>query len=68
MSASQTTLTNREREVLRLVALGKSGAAIGGQLGISPETVRVHVRNATRKLGATTRAQAIGIAVSTGEI
>jgi DNA-binding CsgD family transcriptional regulator len=62
------SLSDREREVLRLVALGRSGAEIGQELGISAETVRVHVRNAMRKLGATTRAQAIGIAVSTGEI
>ena len=54
--------------VVRLVALGRPGAEIGQQLGISAETVRVHVRNAMRKLGASTRAQAIGIAISTGEI
>lgn len=68
MTSRGKALTDREREVLRLVALGRSGAEIGQQLGISAETVRVHVRNAMRKLGASTRAQAIGIAISTGEI
>jgi len=61
-------LSSREREVLRLVALGKSGPQIADALAIAPATVRVHVRNAMRKLGARTRAQAIGIAMSTGEI
>ena len=38
------------------------------RLGISPETVRTHVRNAMNKLGARTRAQAIAIAMRDGEI
>jgi DNA-binding CsgD family transcriptional regulator len=61
-------LTRRESEVLRLVAFGRSGPEIAGELGISHETVRVHVRNAMRKLGARTRAQAIGMAIAAGEI
>lgn len=63
-----TVMTPREREVLRLVAYGYTGNEIAEKCGISPDTVRVHVRNAIRKLGARTRAQAIGIAVSRGEI
>lgn len=63
-----TVMTPREREVLRLVAYGFTGNEIAEKCGISPDTVRVHVRNAIRKLGAKTRAQAIGIAVSRGEI
>jgi DNA-binding CsgD family transcriptional regulator len=39
-----------------------------GQLGISPETVRTHVRNAMNKLGARTRAQAIAVALRDGEM
>ncbi len=65
---SGTVMTPREREVLRLVAYGFTGNEIAEKCGISPDTVRVHVRNAIRKLGARTRAQAIGIAVSRGEI
>ncbi|MGI9116888.1 MAG: LuxR C-terminal-related transcriptional regulator [Gaiellales bacterium] len=61
-------LSNRERQVLRLVAYGKSGPEIAETLGIAPDTVRVHVRNAMHKLGAKTRAQAIGIAMAAGEI
>ena len=42
--------------------------AAAERLGISPETVRTHVRNAMNKLGARTRAQAIAIAMRDGEI
>lgn len=61
-------LSPRERQVLRLIALGYDGPAIADQLGISHGTVRVHARNAIRKLGAKTRAQAIGIAIANGDI
>jgi DNA-binding CsgD family transcriptional regulator len=61
-------LTRREQESLRLVAMGMTTAAAAGQLGISPETVRTHVRNAMNKLGARTRAQAIAVAMRDGEI
>lgn len=61
-------LTRREQESLRLVAMGMTTAAAADQLGISPETVRTHVRNAMNKLGARTRAQAIAVAMRDGEI
>ena len=61
-------LTLREQESLRLVAMGMTTAAAAERLGISPETVRTHVRNAMNKLGARTRAQAIAIAMRDGEI
>lgn len=51
-------LTAREREVLRWLASGSSNRAIGEQLGISEETVRVHVRNLFGKLGVHTRVEA----------
>lgn len=50
-------VTPREREVIRLIALGASTREIAAQLSISVETVRTHVRNAMRKLGVRTRAQ-----------
>jgi len=49
-------------EVLRLVALGLANGEIASQLGISPETVRNHVRNARDKLGAQTKAHAVALA------
>jgi DNA-binding NarL/FixJ family response regulator len=63
-----TTLTARERDVLRLLAEGADYAGIGKRLFISPETVRVHARRAMRKLEAETRTQAVAIALRRGII
>jgi PAS domain S-box-containing protein len=60
-------LTNREREVVTLIALGHETGQIADGLLVSPETVRTHVRNAMSKLGARTRAQLVAIAISTDE-
>jgi DNA-binding NarL/FixJ family response regulator len=56
-------LTQREREVLRLLADGCSNEEIGKTLFISPETVRTHVRKAMAKLDADTRTQAVATAL-----
>lgn len=61
-------LSAREREVLGLLAEGMSGAAIAERLVLSPETVRTHVRNAMDKLGASTRSQAVALALELGHI
>lgn len=52
-------LTDRERDALGWVAEGKSDWEISVILGVSETTVRFHVDNARRKLGAVTRAQAV---------
>jgi DNA-binding NarL/FixJ family response regulator len=52
-------LTQREREVLRLLAAGKKYDEIGKELFISPETVRTHVRKAMERLDANTRTEAV---------
>jgi len=57
-------LSPREREILGLLAEGLTGQAIAERLFLSPETVRTHVRNATTKLGASTRVQAVAIVVA----
>jgi DNA-binding NarL/FixJ family response regulator len=57
------SLTQREREVLRLLADGLSNEEIGKRLFISPETVRTHVRKAMAKLAADTRTQAVAEAL-----
>jgi DNA-binding CsgD family transcriptional regulator len=62
------SLTAREREILGLLATGLSGAAIAADLVLSPETVRTHVRNAMAKLGASTRSQAVALALQRNEI
>lgn len=57
------SLTPRERDVLRLLADGRSNDEIGAELHISPETVRTHVRNAMGKLEADTRTHAVATAL-----
>jgi DNA-binding NarL/FixJ family response regulator len=52
-------LTNREDEILELIARGHSNAAIARELGISDKTVRNHVANIFNKLQVAGRAQAI---------
>lgn len=54
-------LTRRERNVLEQAAQGLTPAPIGRELGISPDCVRAHLRRAGRKLGATSRDQAVQI-------
>ena len=61
-------LSTREREILGLLAGGVSGAQIAESLVLSPETVRTHIRNAMAKLGASSRAQAVALAVKRQEI
>ena len=56
-------LTQREREVLKLLADGLSNDEIGKRLHISSETVRTHVRKAMRKLEADTRTAAVASAL-----
>jgi DNA-binding NarL/FixJ family response regulator len=52
------SLSARELEVLRLVAEGQANKQIGGSLGISERTVKVHVGNIFRRLGVADRASA----------
>jgi len=52
-------LTDREREVLDLVAQGRANTAIAAKLGLSQKTVRNHVSNILTKLQVADRAQAI---------
>ncbi|GIJ24445.1 response regulator [Micromonospora lutea] len=59
-------LTDREREVLALVAQGLSNDEIGAALFLSPATARTHVSRTMGKLGARDRAQLVAIAYQTG--
>jgi LuxR family quorum sensing-dependent transcriptional regulator len=56
-------LTERERQVLTLLAQGLQLEEIGHRLGIGSETVRTHVRNASDRLGAGNRTHAVAIAI-----
>ena len=61
--AERHSLTPREREVLTWVAKGKSAWEIAKILDIAKRTVDAHVQTASRRLGATNRAQAVAIAL-----
>jgi DNA-binding CsgD family transcriptional regulator len=59
--AAHLGLTERESEVVTLIAMGLDTGDIAAELHISPETVRTHVRNAMGKLGVHTRAQLVAV-------
>jgi DNA-binding NarL/FixJ family response regulator len=61
-------LTQREIDVLCLLAEGLQHEEIGRRLGISAETVRTHLRKASDRLGAATRTQAVATALRLGLI
>lgn len=61
-------LTQREREVVTLIALGEDTAGIANELTISPATARTHVRNAMERLGVHTRAQLVAVTLAAGVI
>jgi DNA-binding NarL/FixJ family response regulator len=65
-SAAVASLTEREREVVALVAAGLSNDEIAGRLVMSPLTAKTHVSRAMTKLAARDRAQLVVIAYSTG--
>ncbi|HKT45784.1 MAG TPA: response regulator transcription factor [Gaiellaceae bacterium] len=68
LSRDAPKLTERERDVLRLLADGYRTEEIGRRLFISEHTVRAHVAKATTRLGARTRTQAVAIALRSGLI
>jgi two-component system nitrate/nitrite response regulator NarL len=57
-SASSLDLTDRERQVLKMIAGGLSNKMIGNKLGITEGTVKVHVKNLLHKLGLRSRVEA----------
>lgn len=63
---SLAMLTEREREVLALVARGRSNDEVAASLYISPHTAKTHVKNTMLKLGAHDRAQLVIAAYESG--
>nr|WP_269204511.1 response regulator transcription factor [Motilibacter deserti] len=66
VSPELTSLTEREREVVVLVALGLSNDDIAARLTVSPLTAKTHVNRAMTKLGARDRAQLVVMAYQSG--
>ncbi len=62
----RSPLTDREREVVRLMALGNTGPEIAEELRIAHDTVRTHARNAMMKVGARSRAHLVAKALGEG--
>jgi len=59
LDPTRLRLSNRERQCLELAAQGKSDWEIGAIMGIAERTVHAHIESAKRRLGVTTRVQAI---------
>jgi DNA-binding NarL/FixJ family response regulator len=64
--ATQPTLTPREVQVLKLVAIGHRNKEIAALLGLSDETVPVHLKNIFSKLGVNERTAAVNVALRRG--
>jgi DNA-binding CsgD family transcriptional regulator len=62
----KVSLTPAETRVLSLLPTYRTLAAIGTQLGIGRPTVKTHVENIYKKLGASTRAEAVKLAQTAG--
>ena len=65
-SPRATRLTERERQILQLVAKGQTNKAIASGLAISERTVKFHVGEILARLGASNRAQAVDLARERG--
>lgn len=66
LAEAAQALTAREVEVLGLLAAGLGNKTIAGRLGISEHTVKTHVTSLFAKLGVSTRAEAVAVAVRQG--
>jgi DNA-binding NarL/FixJ family response regulator len=62
----EARLTNREREILQLVAEGFSNKVIGQRLSVSENTVKYHIKKILQKLNAQNRTEAVAYALRSG--
>ncbi|SNR32893.1 regulatory protein, luxR family [Haloechinothrix alba] len=63
---TRARLSPRELEVLRQVAVGRTNSEIADSLGVLPTTVKTHLKNTMRKLGARNRMETVSVARNTG--
>jgi DNA-binding NarL/FixJ family response regulator len=66
VARSNATLTNREREILALLADGLGNKQIAARLGISTNTVKTHLELLFEKIGVSSRAEAVATGVRRG--
>ena len=66
MSSESAPISERERDILRLVAMGATNQQIANQLNISINTVKSHVRGILGKLRAKSRREAAALAARAG--
>ena len=66
--ATQTALTQREIEVLRMAAQGLGNKEIGHRLGMAAGTAKMHLQNIFSKLGVSDRTHAVTLALQRGII
>ena len=59
-------LSVQEMRVVEMLPRGMTNREIAGELGLSPDTIKTHLRNAMRKMGAKDRVEAAGIALKEG--
>jgi PAS domain S-box-containing protein len=64
--AAGGALSDRERQIVRMVALGGTGPEIAAELQISHHTVRTHLRNSMQRVGARSRAHLVAKALGEG--
>jgi DNA-binding CsgD family transcriptional regulator len=67
-TAPSGPLTERERDIVHLVALGLTSAEIADELHIAHNTVRTHVRNAMAKVNARSRSQLVAVSMAEGHL
>ena len=68
LSPKVLTLSGRERDIIHHAALGRPDKQIALELGCAHDTIRAHWRSIRRKLVATDRAQAVAVAIWSGQI
>jgi len=67
-SGPTAPLSERERQIVHLVALGMTSAEIADELDIAHDTVRTHVRNAMAKVNARSRSQLVALSMAEGHL
>jgi len=68
LESRRAAMTERERQTLALMAVGRDNRSIAADLGVAFTTARTHVRNVVQKLGAHSKLEAVAIAHAWGLI